>query len=228
EQGLHAVYPPFWADLPHTNIYASITPDLLHQIHKGVFKDHLLLWCRRIMGDDEVDRRFRVMSSHPSLRHFKSGILSLSQWSGKEAKQVEKCFISVIAGAIRGSPMVAARALMDFIMLAQYPVHTDETLTAMDNALEIFHQHKQAFIDSGARDQDHFDLPKLHSLVHYTDSIRLLGTADGFNTESPEHLHIDIAKKAYARSGRVDYIKHMTRWLHQQEAIIVLRSYLTW
>lgn len=40
-------------------------------------------------------------------------------------------------------------------------------------------------------------------LSHYAHSIRELGTPDGFNSESPEHLHIHYAKKPYRASNKV-------------------------
>ena len=59
----------------------------------------------------------------------------------------------------------AVRALLDFAYLAQYPVHSSETLTQMNEALEHFHAHKDIFIVLGVRSD--FDLNKLHYALHY-------------------------------------------------------------
>ncbi|KZP10905.1 hypothetical protein FIBSPDRAFT_899352 [Athelia psychrophila] len=71
-------------------------------------------------------------------------------------------------------------------------------------------------------------IPKLHSILHYIQAIRQLGSADGFNTEAPERLHIEYAKKAYAGSSRTDYIAQMKVWLHRQEAIDRHAAFLAW
>lgn len=59
---------PFTNDFPRADIYRIITPDLLHQVIKGTFKDHLVTWVGIYLGKvygptrsqkilDEMDRR---------------------------------------------------------------------------------------------------------------------------------------------------------------------------
>jgi len=40
---------PFTENLPHAEIYELLSPDLLHQLIKGTFKDHLFTWIEEYL-----------------------------------------------------------------------------------------------------------------------------------------------------------------------------------
>ncbi|KAJ7831064.1 hypothetical protein B0H13DRAFT_2371633 [Mycena leptocephala] len=177
-------------------------------------------------GEAEIDSRFRSMTLHHSLHHFKKGISLTSQWTGNEHKNMEKVFLGVIANATDPAVQRAVKGAMDFIYYAHFEIHCDESLSKMDSAWAAFHDNKHIFIDSGIR--SHFDINKLHKLKHYKNSIRSRGTAPGFNTESTERLHIDLAKVGYKATNRKAYIKQMATWLRRQESVQKFDAYLWW
>ena len=139
---------------------------------------------------------------------------------------MQKVFLGILACIAPPRLIATAHGLLDFIYYAQYQSHTTDMLRCMQEALDLFHANKDIFVDEGIR--EHFNISKLHSLIHYIDSIILFGSLDGFNSEHPERLHIDYAKKGYRASNKQDYTIQMTRWLQRQEAMDLRASYLRW
>ena len=52
--GIKPLAEPFWKDLPHTDIYYAITPNILHQLYQGVVK-HLLAWIQEAYRDEDIN-----------------------------------------------------------------------------------------------------------------------------------------------------------------------------
>ncbi|KAG1871411.1 hypothetical protein F4604DRAFT_2014197 [Suillus subluteus] len=165
------------------------------------------------------------MTNYPGLRYFSKGISLVSQWTGTEHQEMQHVFLGVLTGAVQPTVFHVAQAMLD-IFYAQFHSHMSQTLNAPKNALDKFHEHKHIFKDLGMHDD--FNIPKLHSMTHYIKSIKLCGSANGFNTEFPEHLHIYFAKNVYCATNRRDYVVQMTKWLMHQEMVDQFSAYLDW
>jgi hypothetical protein len=231
---------PFWADLPFCDIFSSITPDLLHQLHKGLFGDHVRHWAVGAVKDfqsaiskkarskeEEIDRRFELMPSHPSVRHFRRGLSGISQWTGSEYKDMQKVFVCILAGTEQRPGVVrSVRALLDVIYYAHFESHTESSIQKLERAWAEFHRSKDVFVELGIC--ENFNFPKMHSPAHYPSAIRRLGSLNGYNTEAFERLHIDMAKVAYRASNRKDYIAQMSQWIQRREDCSRFRCYQDW
>jgi hypothetical protein len=229
DQGLKPFGLPFWAELPHCDIYSCLAPDTLHQLNKGVFSDHLLEWCLTLAKDkEEIDRRMAALPKHPGLRHFTSGFTALKQTTAGEHREIQKVILGVLAGLIPDDAHHAMRAIIDFIYYAQLSTHTSYTLLLLTDALDTWHRHKEVFVRLGVRRDLLFRINKVHSMEHYVRLIMDLGAPDGFSTELPERLHIEYAKVAYKSTNRKQYLQQMCAYLSKCEAITGFSQFLAW
>ena len=95
--GIKPTVDPFWRFLPYANIYQSVTPDVLHQLHQGVVK-HLIAWLQDAFGTRELDSRSRHLPPNHNVRHFSNGISNLLRISGK-GKSMQRCARSFSASS---------------------------------------------------------------------------------------------------------------------------------
>ncbi|KAJ3808524.1 hypothetical protein F5876DRAFT_89978 [Lentinula aff. lateritia] len=212
ECNIKPVQRPFWEDLPYSNIFASITPDILHQLYQGVMK-HLISWVTAVCGADEIDARVRRLPPNHTMRIFHKGISTLSRVSGTEHKQMCSFIIGIVTdiphlSAHQSDSLLAAtRALLDFLYLSWYPIHTMESLSQLDEALASFHAHREVFVELRVRKD--FNIPKLHFLCHYSRAITYYGTTDNYNLSQLLSLLMYTNATTFPKVTHFPTVKHV-------------------
>ncbi|KAI0357042.1 hypothetical protein OH77DRAFT_1531956 [Trametes cingulata] len=209
--GVNGDVRPFTYDYPRADVHELLSPDILHQVIKGTFKDHLN-WVEEyvyLMADsdaaakevmDDIDRRIAAAPAFPGLRRFPEG-QNFSQWTGNDSKALMKVFLPAIVGHVPDDMVRCLAAFLDFCYLARLSSHDSATLRAMDDALSRFHALRHIFEDVGIR-PDGFSLPRQHSLVHYVHSIKLFGSPNGLCSSITESKHIAAVKIPWRESNR--------------------------
>ena len=231
--GIKLVFHPFWESMPLANIYMSITPDVLHQLLQGVMK-HLIRWLSKslMFGQQAINTRCHLIPPNHQVVLFPRGITGLSCLTGKDHKNICRLLLGLIVdlrfanGSSPAHILKAVHGLLDFLYLAQLPSQTTDMILCLKQSLAMFHENKEVFLDHGVR--DHFNVPKIHSLLHYSSSILLFGTTDNYNTEQTEWLHIDFTKDAYHVTNHKDKYNQMTTWLEQCEKLQWHAMFIDW
>ncbi|THH16005.1 hypothetical protein EW146_g4567 [Bondarzewia mesenterica] len=175
----HGIIPdvmPFTARFPQADIHELISFDILHQVIKGTFKDHLIAWVEQylkivhpagvaiaIMAD--IDRRIAAALAFPGLRRFPDG-RGFKQWIGDDSKALMKVYLSAIIGHVPPAMVCAIASFMDFCYLVRRSTINESTLTQIEDALHRFHADRAIFEETGVHPTG-FSLPRQHTLVHY-------------------------------------------------------------
>ncbi|TFK62832.1 hypothetical protein BDN72DRAFT_776652 [Pluteus cervinus] len=222
---------PFTSYFPRANIHDLLAPDILHQLIKGVFKDHLVTWIvtwieaqpdgkKRLA---EFDRRVNAAPHFSELRRFPDG-RGFKQWTGDDSKALMKVIVPAIDGLVPRGMVCAVSAFMEFCYLARRSILEDRDLDKLDMLLEEFHQEREIFRELGIR--DHFNLPRQHSLRHYRLLIQRFGAPNGLCSSITESQHIKDVKEPYRRSNRNQPLGQMITTIQRTSQLTAFEIHL--
>ncbi|KAG1855607.1 hypothetical protein F4604DRAFT_1883237 [Suillus subluteus] len=203
------------ADL--VDIHELLSLDILHQIIKGTFKDHLVDWvgeyllithgtrhAAEIM--DDIDRRIAAVAPFAGLRRFPDG-RGFRQWTGDDSKALMKVYLAAIEGHVPQDVVRTFSAFLEFCYTVRREALTEDDLVKLQDALDRFHQYREIFKTTSVVST--FSLPCQHSLCHYILLIRLFGAPNGLCSSITESKHIKAVKEPWCRSSRFNALGQM-------------------
>ncbi|KAG2035411.1 hypothetical protein BDR03DRAFT_934906 [Suillus americanus] len=217
EYGIVGDLVPFTNDFPRADIHELIAPDLLHQLIKGTFKDHLVEWVGKYLVhvhgkkeaekiQDDIDRRISAVASFAGLRRFPEG-RGFKQWIGDDSKALMKVYLPAIEGHVPTDVVHTFRAFLEFCYLVRRSIITESTLGQIQDALDRLHHYRAIFESTGVVST--FSLPRQHSCTHYILLIRLYGAPNGLCSSITETKHIKAVKEPWRRSSRYKALGQM-------------------
>ncbi|KAI0310520.1 hypothetical protein OF83DRAFT_1178460, partial [Amylostereum chailletii] len=230
--GLAPGVKPFTDHFPRADIHELLSPDLLHQVIKGTFKDHLVVWVLEYIKAnnsareanliiDDIDRRLRSVPAFPGLRRFKQG-RNFKQWTGNDSKALMKIFIPAIVGYVPDRVVECVRTFLDFCYIARRSSHTRDSLQVLEATLDRFHELRDVFREVDIRND--FALPRQHSLVHLVRGIRLFGSPNGICSSITESKHIRAVKDPWRASSCNEALGQILRMNTRLSKIAAARS----
>lgn len=116
--------------------------------------------------------------------------------------------MNALEGHVHVDIIKTLNAFLDFCYIAHQNVLTEDSLNALDAALERFHHYREIFRVSGVR-PDGFSLPRQHSLKHYCRHIENFGAPNGLCSSITKSKHITAVKKPWRQSGRYEALRQM-------------------
>ncbi|KAJ6628598.1 hypothetical protein B0H10DRAFT_2160856 [Mycena sp. CBHHK59/15] len=218
------------SDVVVVDIHEILSCDLLHQVIKGTFKDHIVSWINEYLHIEhgekcaleiiqDIDRRICAVPKFPGLRRFPDGH-DFSQWTGDDSKALMKIYLAAVAGYLPSDMVKCLSGFMDFCYLVRRNAITSDDIPKIQAPLDRFHQYRQVFIDHGVRLD--ISLPCQHSLVHYIHFIRLFGSPNSLCSLIMESKHIKSVKEPWRCSSHYKALAQMLRMLTHLDKIAVM------
>ncbi|KAJ7719182.1 hypothetical protein DFH07DRAFT_872339 [Mycena maculata] len=208
---------PFTSHFPRADIHELLSSDLLHQVIKGTFKDHLVSWVNEYLHIEhgekraleiiqDIDCRISAAPEFPGLRRFPDG-RDFSQWTGDDSKALMKIYLGAVAGYLPSDMVKCLSAFMDICYLLRRNSISADDLVEIQTTLDRFHHYRDIFIRTGVRVD--ISPPRQHALVHYIRFICFFGPPNGLCSSITESKHIKAVKEPWRRSSRFNALPQM-------------------
>jgi len=133
---------------------------MLHTFFLGLFK-HMMDWRKGFLKEhgrlQAFDDIWKALPQYLGFLLPKKAYCEVTQWQGKEMRNLGRCILGVLAVALRQPggtqaipfqrALACVRALIDFNMMAQYQSHTPDTIAYMEDYCDQFHRIKDIFLE---------------------------------------------------------------------------------
>jgi len=195
--------------------------DRLHQLLKGLFKDHTWEWIVSFLKDiygqgkglNLIDERFSIIPRLSNIRQFRDKPTRVKQSTGAEYKDTVNVWLAPLAPLLKGHPdhFNFIKSVTDFISIASYHSHTKTILKYLQDALSGISSNIYLF-QPYHKSHGMSKILKIYSLLHYIECIKEMGSADNSDNEISEGVHKNLIKDGYHSSNQVRNILQMLRW----------------
>ncbi|KAI6095384.1 hypothetical protein EDD16DRAFT_1698718 [Pisolithus croceorrhizus] len=215
KQYLSGIQLPFWQDWRFSDPAIFLIGEILHACHKWFF-DHVLKWCRWVLGDDELDMRYHCQHKYVGTCHF-TGVSHVKQMTRREHHDVQHTIVAAIVGRADATFVSAIRAIA--------PTFMTSSIEAMEACLAEFHQNKHAIQEAGMRrgrtgDIPHFHIPKLELFQSFGHSMHNVSSLIQYMADVSECLLITHCKNLFLHMNcNTGFTQQIALLLDREESI---------
>ncbi|KAG1888602.1 hypothetical protein F4604DRAFT_1877195 [Suillus subluteus] len=144
----------------------------------------------------QVDKNYEAFPRWQNLKHL-AQVMSISFADGSVYKDISKMVIHATHTILTEDECPLGYLLLRCIhlfleldMYAALQVHTTETISAGQHAIQAFSTYLQQYIDKSADESDkNWNFPKLHMSSHIFDNVEVKGATHNYNTKPNEKMH---------------------------------------
>ncbi|KAF8269032.1 hypothetical protein EI94DRAFT_1771396 [Lactarius quietus] len=200
--GIYEDVMPFTYNFPHANIHKLISSDLLHQVIKGIFKDHLVSY--------NLLHRIAIVPLFPGLWWFPDRCNFL-QWTGDDSKVVMKVYLGALARYLPLAIVHCILTFMDTCYITCWNSISSLVLKCFQKCVVKYHELCNVFLTTGTLKM--VSLPCQHALSHYHFSIQLFGSPNGLCSSITESKHRVSVKNNWYQSNHNNMLPQMMKSL---------------